>query len=124
MRCKITLVAVLIMLAAGCASTPNGPTTNRPPLTAKKVIRKGQTTHAEVVRFFGPPDQVTRRDDIQICTWDKVRHDIRQSSDYLDLIVYSDRGRIAGSVTKTTMLIVYFNADEVVKDYRMIATRF
>ncbi len=123
MRCKFTLVAVLIMLAAGCASTPLGPS-NLTPGMAKKVIMKGQTTQAEVIEVFGPPDLVTHRDDMQIWTWDRIRQDVKQSSDYLALLVYGRQGSTTSSSTRTTMLIVYFDADDVVQEYRMILSRF
>ncbi len=123
MRCKTTLVAVLIMLAAGCASTPPGPS-NLTPGMAKRVIMKGETTQAEVIEVFGPPDLVTHRDDMQIWTWDKIRQDIKQSNDYLALLVYGRQGHKTSSSSTSTMLIVYFDGADVVQDYRMISTRF
>ena len=125
MRCRmITLVAVLMMLAAGCASPPPPVPSNLTAGMAKKVIMKGQTTQAEVIEVFGPPDLVTHRDDMQIWTWDRIRQDVKQSSDYLALLVYGREGSTTSSSTRTTMLIVYFDADDVVQEYRMITTRF
>ena len=123
MRCISVLVAVLITLAAGCSSTQPAPS-NLTPGMAKQVIMKGQTTQAEVVEVFGPPDLVTHRDDTQIWTWDKIRYDMRQSSDYLALIIVGGQGRKTQSSSTSTMLIVYFGMDDVVKDYRMVTSRF
>ena len=119
MRARATYVAVLITAAlmAGCETTPPAP-------MAKMTISKGQTTQAEVIEIFGPPDLVTHRDDIQIWTWDKIRQDVKVSNDYLYLLVYGGTGQRTRSSSTSTMLIVYFDADDVVLDYRMSTTRF
>ncbi len=123
MRLTTALLAVLITLAIGCSSTQPAPS-NLTPGMAKKVIMKGQTTQAEVVEVFGPPDLVTHRDDIQVWTWDKIRYDMRQSSDFLALIIVGGQSRSTRSSSTSTMLIVYFGGDDVVKDYRMVTSRF
>ena len=125
MRARATFVVVLITatLMAGCETTPPAPS-NLTPGMAKLTIAKGQTTQAEVVEIFGPPDLVTHRDDVQIWTWDKIRQDVKVSSDYLYLLVYGGTGQRTRSSSTSTMLIVYFDADDVVLDYRMSTTRF
>ena len=125
MRARTTFVAVLITTAlmAGCETTPAAPS-NLTPGMAKMTIAKGQTTQAEVIEIFGPPDLVTHRDDVQVWTWDKISQDVKVSNDYLYLLVYGGTGQRTRSSSTSTMLIVYFDADDVVLDYRMSTTRF
>ena len=115
------------MLLSGCQSAPPPPPASESNLTAgmaKRTITKGTTTQAEVIEVFGPPDLVTHRDDMQIWTYDKVRYDVQSSSGYFTvLIAGTSSGRTTSSST-STMLILYFDKNDVVQDYRMSVTRF
>lgn len=91
---------------------------------AKKTIVKGQTTQAEVIEVFGPPDLVTQRDGMEIWTWDKIRQDVRVTGDYLYLVIYGAAGQRMSSSSTSTMLIVYFDERDIVRDYRLSTSRF
>jgi len=124
MRTSIFTALVLAGLLGGCNTAEHIPPSNLTPGMAKATIIKGQTTQAEVVEVFGPPDLVTHRDGWQIWTWDKVRNDVRQSADNLWLFVYNTSSSRSSSSSTSTMLVVYFDENDIVKDYRMQTTRF
>ena len=83
-------------------------------------IEKGSTTQADILETFGPPDQVTHRDETQIWTYDKISYDTRVSAG--TLIFYEAASRQSGSIS--TLLILYFNSNDVVYDYRLDSYRF
>jgi hypothetical protein len=91
---------------------------------AKKTIIKDQTTQAEVTEIFGPPDLVTHKDNMQVWTYDKIRYDVESSDGYLNVLVAGVGGRKARSSSTSTMLIIYFDSNDKVVDYRMSVTRF
>lgn len=122
MRTSTALAAVLIILLAGCAAPPHA--SNLTPGMAKRTIVKGLTTQLEVMEVFGPPDLVTHRDDQEVWTYDKIRNEVRMSNDVLALIVYARTGQRSYSSSTSTMLIVYFDANDIVQDYRLNTTRF
>ena len=121
MRTSIVLALALAAVLSGCA-TPEP--SNLTPGMAKKTIVKGETTQAEVMEVFGPPDLVTHRDGMDIWTWDKVRQDVQVSKDFLYIIFYGAEGEKTRSSSTSTMLIVYFDEHDVVRDYRLSTTRF
>lgn len=122
-------VATVVMLLASsaCHSQPREQSPQASNLTAgmaKRSIAKGVTTQAEILEVFGPPDLVTHRDDIQIWTYDKIRHEVESSDGYLNvLIAGTSSGRTTRSST-STMLMLYFDAQDVVRDYRLSVVRF
>jgi hypothetical protein len=97
---------------------------NLTPGMAKKTIVKGQTTQAEVVEVFGPPDLVTHRDDLQIWTDDKITYEIESSGSYFTVVIAGTGKSRASSSSEPTMLIIYFDAKDVVRDYRMNVAKF
>jgi len=121
-----TVSAILAcLLAFGCASNtePVKPS-NLTAGMAKKNIAKGQTNQAEVMEVFGPPDMVTHRDGLQIWTYDKVRYDMETSGGYLTVLLAGAGSSRTRSASTSTMLIIYFDERDVVKDYRLNVTRF
>jgi hypothetical protein len=136
---RIAIPLLALALAAGCASSRN----ERPPtesnLTAgmvKLTIKKDRTRQAEVLEVFGPPDLVTHKDGLQVWTYDKIRHDLEQTAVGLAVGgaagggsgggaggLFGSRRRTTRSST-STMLILYFDDRDVVRDYRMQVTRF
>ncbi len=124
---KKLICILLFLLIYGCKPSQTGPLPTESNLTAgmaKKSIIKGQTTQAEVLEIFGPPDQVTHKDNMQVWTYDKVRYDIETSGGYLNVLVAGVSGGKARSSSTSTMLIIYFDSNDKVVDYRMNVTRF
>jgi hypothetical protein len=90
----------------------------------KHTIEKGRTTQADIVEIFGPPDLVTRRNDMDVWTYDKTRYEVQSSSGYLTVIVAGIGGEKTQSSSTSTMLIVYFDGNDVVSDYKLSVVRF
>ena len=87
-------------------------------------IVKGQTKQSEIMEVFGPPDLVTHKKDLQVWTYDKIRYDIHQSDTYWTVLLGGASDTYMKSGSTSTMLIIYFNNDDIVQDYRMNVTRF
>ena len=123
----VLLVAVWPIIESGCARSNTAPLPTESNLTAgmaKKTIVKGSTTQAEVMEIFGPPDLLTHKDDMQIWTYDKIRYDIESSGNYFTILIYGRESSRARSSSTSTMLIIYFDSNDIVQDYRMNVTRF
>jgi hypothetical protein len=117
----------LCLVVFGCAPSNTDLLPTQSNLTAgmaKKAIVKGQTTQAEVTEIFGPPDLVTHKDNMQVWTYDKIRYDVESSNGYLNVLVAGIGGNKARSSSTSTMLIIYFDSNDKVVDYRMSVTRF
>ena len=117
-------IIIASMVGLGCASRDDARPSNLTAGMAKKTIIKGQTKQAEVMEVFGPPDLITHRDDLQIWTYDKIRNDVQMSGGFLTVGVAGIGGAGARSSSTSTMLIIYFDSSDVVKDYRLNITRF
>lgn len=118
--------SVVVCWGAGCQPADDRverPTTesNLTPGMAKSTIVKGQTTQAEVVEVFGPPDLVTHKDDMQVWTYDKIAYDFEETGGMVTLF---RQGRRTRSTSTSTMLIVYFDERDIVRDYRMNTIKF
>jgi hypothetical protein len=123
----VILVTLWAIIESGCAKTNTSPLPSESNLTAgmaKKTIVKGQTTQAEVMEIFGPPDLVTHKDDLQIWTYDKVHYDFESSGRYLTVLIAGMDRQRSRSASTSTMLIIYFDSNDIVRDYRMQVTRF
>jgi hypothetical protein len=126
LRATCILLAAASLVLGGC-SKPEAAET-RPsaltPGTVKRTIVKGETTQAECLEVFGPPDLVTHRDDIQIWTYDKTSYDYEKHGSYFTVILYGVSGDRVRSSSKSTMLILYFDDADIVQDYRLSAVKF
>jgi hypothetical protein len=121
------LAAPLLVAVPGCASRSEDPPAaadNLTPGMVKMKIVKGQTRQAELLEVFGPPDQVAHKDGQDVWTYDKSSYEYDKRSDYFTLLIAGSGGDRVRSSSRTTMLIPYFDKNEVVQDYRLTATRF
>jgi hypothetical protein len=122
-----TLVVASLLLLTSCSTPP--PVADEQPshLTpggVKRTIVKGETDQATCLEIFGPPDLVTHRDDLQIWTYDKTNYDYEKKSSYFTVILYGIGGDRIRSSSKSTMLILYFDDQDVVQDYRLSSVTF
>lgn len=128
----IAIMAIGLGLA-GCATTSVSRIT---PGTAKKFIQPGRTHQIEVVEIFGPPNIVTRRDGLEMWVYDKVSS--RQTRSAFGIggggggagSGGAGGGLVGGGLSASTrsettvMLIVYYDANDVVSDYKITQTKF
>ncbi len=124
-RVAATAITVTALLGTtGCNSPEPAAPSNLTAGMVKKTIEKGTTTQAEVLEVFGPPDLVTHKDDLQVWTWDKIRYEVTSSGSYLTVLIAGVGGQRASSSSQSTMLIIYFDAQDIVRDYRLSVVKF
>ncbi len=124
---------VVLSLVLGCSqSNPSALT----PGAAKKHILPGQTTQAEVIEVFGTPNVITRKDGGEMWVYDKVSSKTTSAAFGAGGVGAGwnhsgfGGGGLAGGVGSTersettVMLIIYFDENDVVKDYKMSQTKF
>jgi outer membrane protein assembly factor BamE (lipoprotein component of BamABCDE complex) len=118
------LCLLCLVLLLGCASPGRS---NLTPGAAKRHIRPGVTTMAEVVQVFGTPNVLTRQDGLEMWVYDKVSS--RQTNAVFG-IGGGGAGLLGGTLASgsrsetTVMLIVYFDESDVVQDYKITQTKF
>jgi hypothetical protein len=125
---RIILLIAAIFVAASCKSSNESTTTatqsNLTAGMAKRTIVKGSTPQQTIMEIFGPPDLTTRTEAGEVWTYDKVRYDVESSSGYLTVLVAGAGGGHTQSSSTSTMLIIYFDSRDIVKDYRISTVRF
>ena len=126
-------LSVLSVIATGCSqSRPSAVT----PGAAKKYVQIGQTTQAEIVEVFGTPNVITRKDGGEMWVWDKVSSKTTSAgfgggglgggwghSGFGGGGIGGGVGSTERSET-TVMLIIYFDKNDVVRDYKITQTKF
>jgi outer membrane protein assembly factor BamE (lipoprotein component of BamABCDE complex) len=124
---------LLIVGIAGCAASRPSALT---PGAAKKNIVRGETTMAEVIEVFGTPNIVTQKREGEMWVYDKVSS--KQTCAAFGAGGLGGGwgssgfggGGIAGGVGSaersetTVMLIIYFDRDDKVLDYKLQQTKF
>lgn len=133
---KISLVVVMLLLGlllglAGCTPPP-APLQSDSPLTQGNVqlnVAVGKTTKAEVLEIFGAPN-VTTRDGAGREVWSYQRAaQVSQSSSqagYWTLILAGQASSVSGfeSSSRMTTLIIKFDANDIVADFRSRTSNF
>lgn len=118
-----------MILVSGCASsygTKQGEA-KESALTAgmtKKFIYPNKTTQTEVLEIFGPPDLVTRKEGRDVWTYDKISQDVSSSGGFVTIFIAGYSKSSSHSRNKSTMLIIYFDKNEVVEDYKLSVSKF
>ena len=119
-------LALTLVSSCGCAgfsstefdrgsASKNAKQSNLTPGMVKLKIQKGETSQAEILEVFGPPDQTTHKGDVEVFTYDKISNYVR--ADRGGLLFYE-----AGSVRSSSvsiLLILYFDDNDIVYDYRL-----
>lgn len=106
------------------------------PGAAKKHIVPGETTQAEVIEVFGTPNIITRRHGHEMWVYDKVSSRTTSAAFGAGGLGGGagsggfGGGGLAGGVGSTersettVMLIIYFDENDIVKDYKISQTKF
>ncbi|WP_404377387.1 hypothetical protein [Vreelandella aquamarina] len=128
----IAVLLLSIVVLAGCA-TPYQPVDNRNSvLTQGNVqmnLRVGQTTKADVLENFGSPN-ITTRDGAGREVWTYQRQaQVAQSSSqsgYWTILLAGSSSRSSGfeSSSRMTTLIIKFDSDDIVHDFRSRTSNF
>jgi hypothetical protein len=127
-----------IFFIVGCTATTQQGKIKESALTSgmtKQYIILGKTTQTEILETFGPPDLVTHRKGKDVWTYDKISYEATTTKGGLMLIpiftgsiVGGGAGGISGSkrteTSKSTMLMIYFDENDVVMDYKLSVSKF
>lgn len=132
----LSLASLLLSCLAGC----KGPPTQADRVTAgmaESELLSGSTTQLEVLEVFGAPNIVTRGSDgEESWTYERVAFDsyFRRGGLVAGGIGFGGSGGGGGigsasggqtrSGVRTVTLIIYFDGQEVVQDYRVMETHF
>jgi outer membrane protein assembly factor BamE (lipoprotein component of BamABCDE complex) len=90
----------------------------------KKTVAKGETTQTEVLEIFGPPDLLTYKDGNEVWTYDKTTYDIERTSGYFTVLLAGGDRKHVRSSSRSTMVIIYFDENDVVRDFRLSVVRY
>ncbi len=134
MRTGWAIITILsAALITGCAhSRPS----NLTPGAAKRHIETGVTPMSHVIEVFGSPNIVTRRDGGEMWVYDKVSSQQTDSAFGLAGVGVGADGSAAGGMgasagrrsstrsETTVMLIIHFDEQDVVSDYKITQTKF
>jgi outer membrane protein assembly factor BamE (lipoprotein component of BamABCDE complex) len=94
------------------------------PGMAKKYIYPGKTSQTEVLEIFGPPDLVTHKGGKDVWTYDKISQEVSASGGYLTILLAGVSGAKERQAGRSVMLIIYFDENNIVEDYKLSAAKF
>ena len=93
--------------------------------TVKKEIIKNKTTQAEVLKLFGAPNIMTMDSNgNEVWNYNKMSYSTTTGTDGGTLILWGGSRAMSTSTTKSFDLIITFDKNNIVKDYRVIAASF
>lgn len=130
--CKLLPTLGVVLVLSACMETPQPLTQRNSQLTQGNVqmnLIVGQTTKAEVLEKFGAPN-ITTRDGSEREVWTYQRAaQISQSSGksgYWTIILAGQSSRSSGFESSSSMitLIIKFDENDVVKDFRSRTSKF
>lgn len=130
---KLGLIALACTALAGCATPTPAPVDQRnSALTSGNVsmnLKVGETTQAQVLEVFGAPNIVTM-DAARNTVWSYQRHatvsQASGSSTYWTIVLTGGANQAAGfsQSQRTITLIIKFDANNVVSDFRSRTSDF
>jgi len=130
---KLSIIALTCAVLAGCATPAPAPVDQRnSALTSGNVsmnLKVGETTQAQVLEVFGAPNIVTM-DGARNTVWSYQRHatvaQASGSANYWTIILTGGANQAAGfsESQRTITLIIKFDANNVVSDFRSRTSDF
>lgn len=122
----LLLCGLVTLFGVGCVQSSDTATrpSNLTPGMAKKHIVPGKTTQTEILEIFGPPNLVTHHEGRETWTYDKISQEVETSGGFLTILIAGYERQRARRSSRSTMLILYFDARERVIDYALHASAF
>jgi len=122
---EAVVLGVLVMSLSGCAAFPQSEApaqkSNLSVGMAKKVIRKGETTQAEILEWFGSPNLVTKnRSNDEVWSYSRMSFESKAGSDGGSLILWGGSRAMSTTTTKSFDLVITFDSSDVVSDYSVV----
>ncbi|MBW1792755.1 MAG: hypothetical protein JRJ14_10980 [Deltaproteobacteria bacterium] len=129
---KVLLIVCMGFITVGCvrAKSPELPYSNQQKsnLTAgmvKKYVKVGEATQTDILTVFGAPNIITRdKENNEVCLAGGLVGNTAVGGG-ASIGGSSGKGSTAGQVSSATFtLIIKYDENDVVQDYRMMATQF
>jgi len=148
------ILVILLTISFGACAMPTPPhqlqsevqpkaSALKPGMVKTKLI-VGKTTQAEVLELFGPPDLVTKQGKGEMWGYDKVSREVAEAATGMSMGATALFGGAGGGVlggilggvgggaqesrrvesTTTVFLLIYFDEQGIVTDYKLSATKF
>ena len=132
---------VFLILLASCAYGPSSDTiskneSNLTPGMITTKIEEGKTTQSQVLEIFGPPDLITKENDVEMWGYDKISRETAHGALGIGVLgggvpgnaalvggIASAKKSYTTQTTKTVFLLIYFKENTVV-EYKLSATKF
>lgn len=119
---KIYLISLLSLFLIGCATTQIPSKFKMSVIESK--ITKGETTKTDVLKEFGEPNIITKNTQTpgvaEIWTYSKFSMNV--GGNWATIFLLGGFG--ASSSTKSVTLMIYFDENEIVKDYSITTSQF
>ena len=133
----ILMFVLLISVGPGCVNPQmtNQGAAKESSLTSgmtKEYIQRGKTTQTDVLEIFGPPDLITHKAGKDVWTYDKMLREVSvMQGGILAVGIGGSFGGVGGvsggssyESTKSVMLIIYYDSNDVVMDYKLSVAKF
>ena len=118
----LSLMAIMPLALVSCQSSKPQPEKSK--LTVgevKRQIVKGQTTQADVISFFGSPNLVSKNsEDKEVWAYNRMSYNTSAASSGASLILIGGSKASTSSTSRSMDLIVTFDKNDVVEDYKVI----
>jgi outer membrane protein assembly factor BamE (lipoprotein component of BamABCDE complex) len=127
---NIILISSIIFLIGGCVTHP--PSSSQNPYTQGNVtlnLKKGVTTQHQVAEVFGAPNIVTQDsngDQVWIYQKDNVTVESGSTHDYFTILLAGAGSRSSEyqQSSRTMTIIIHFDENGRVKDFKSMSTSF
>ena len=130
----IFCVTCLVLTLTACASSQKPATQSRLTMgEVKRNIVKGETNQAEILSLFGSPNLVSKnKSNNEIWAYNKMSFDSEKGSASIMGGLFGTGGlgvgaaskAISSSSSKSFDLIITFDRDDVVKDYKVVYSSY
>ena len=121
--CVLIISIITLLLIGGCFATLPEKTGNSK-LTVgevKREIVKGQTTQAEIMLTFGSPNLVSQnKEGNEVWAYNRMSYQTYAGSEGGTLILWGGSKAVSSATTKSFDLIITYDSNDVVQDYKVI----
>lgn len=125
-RIAIILSAIMFVAFTGCQTTEN--TLKNSPLTHGNVtlnLKTGETTQAEVLELFGPPNIATiNAEGNEVWTYQRHATVSRSTEAYATIVLLGGGTSGFSQSSRTMTLIIKFDALKKVNDFKSMSSNF
>jgi len=118
----VSLLMCLVVISTGCQEKVRTQGTDLTAGMAKTKIVNGVTTQSEILTVFGSPNIITKnKSGNEVWTYDKIAMEQSSEDGYWNVLVAGKGGSKQNTSSKTFILMLTFDSNDVVKDnsYRM-----